>query len=722
MLTAQCYLVIGLSTLKADTANPMRRAYMGTTGALAAWSGFYGLMTITADPGAAGIFWVGGFLGTCLFFPAWTHFLLHLSGWSMRRRNFLLGLLYASCTALGIACVFWGDVRFISTPFGTQFTYSGALFKIIFIFFAAVPILFFWFLQWRWYLSVRLKRQRKQARIFFLTTLIVTPPVVWTDFVVPGFLNSHTVPLGVIFIVVVSLLFYRTVRVYSGLNVTVENAANAIFKSVTLPVLLLDHENRVIKANEGAAAFWDEARGRPEGANMAELFTVDGEAPLRDFFNDSLDGRFVRVAARSGSRVCDMLLTVTRDEDGDVLNKVVVLHDVTDIQNALQQAKEGSRAKSEFLSRMSHELRTPLNAVVGMAQIAKNSLESADRNEKTLSAVDNIIKASDHLLAIINDVLDMSKIEAGKFEIACAPFDFIAALSETASMISQRCADKGVFFTHNINESHPPRVCGDKLRLNQVLINILGNSVKFTAGGGSVAMKLETRQVGGTVYAEFELSDTGIGMSEAFMSRIFTPFEQADAAISGRFGGTGLGLALSRNLVTMMGGSIEVESAEGKGSTFRITLPFTVAESREQEARVETGAICDMDFSGKRMLLVEDVEVNRLIFKELVGATGVVIEEAEDGRQALEKYSASPALYYDLVLMDIQMPHMNGYEATQSIRALDRPDAKTVPIIAMTANAYHEDVCNALQAGMNGHLAKPINLEIVLRTLASYLA
>jgi CheY-like chemotaxis protein len=368
---------------------------------------------------------------------------------------------------------------------------------------------------------------------------------------------------------------------------------------------------------------------------------------------------------------------------------------------------------------MSHEIRTPLHAIIGMAQIAKKN--ALVESPKTAAAIDEMLRASKHLLNLLNDVLDMSKIEAGKLALNLEPFALATTMLDVRSIIGQRCAEKEIAFVADIDVAGDLTVVGDCLHLKQVLINLLGNSVKFTEPGGEVELTVATVVAGDeTVTVSFTVSDSGIGMSEEQVNKLFIPFEQADSSISSRFGGTGLGLVISQNLVQAMGGNIEVSSELGSGSIFSFTITLEKGKP-QQPADTAAGLDAPRNWSGHRILMVEDVELNRLILKELLADTNVSIDEAEDGEAGVAAFDSKPEGHYDIILMDIMRPKMDGYEATRRIRALPRLDAAQIPIVAMTANAYNEDILKAREAGMNAHIAKPLNISEVVRKLDGYI-
>jgi signal transduction histidine kinase len=407
------------------------------------------------------------------------------------------------------------------------------------------------------------------------------------------------------------------------------------------------------------------------------------------------------------------------------LANAIVRNEVAqDLAHAQDEAESASRAKGEFLSNMSHEMRTPMNANIGMTSIG----ETADNLAKKDYAFGKIKDASTHLLGVINDILDMSKIEANKLELSPSPFRFEQVLQRSIDVSSFRAGEKRQEFSLNIDTDIPRTLIGDEQRLAQVITNLLSNAIKFTPENGAIRLDatLESEKDDVCV-VRISVTDTGIGISEEQMGRLFTSFQQAENSTSRKFGGTGLGLTISKRIVEMMGGTIGVESEPGKGSTFSFTMraerddtdPPTEDEGDDREGCFKAPDTPD-DFSGHHVLLAEDVEVNREIVLALLEPTGLTIDCAEDGKEALRMVSGSPGRY-DMVLMDVQMPKMDGYEATRRIRALDSPRAKRMPIVAMTANVFREDIEKCLEAGMDHHIGKPLEQEKLLDALRTYL-
>ena len=384
------------------------------------------------------------------------------------------------------------------------------------------------------------------------------------------------------------------------------------------------------------------------------------------------------------------------------------------LQEAVAVAEEASRAKTEFLSNMSHDIRTPINGIMGMTTIALKQ----ENPDKTNDCLEKIETASNHLLSLINDVLDMSRIERGKTEIAHKPINLRGLLSGCGVIIKGQLNDRSLNYEEHFDGLSHPNVLGDELHLRQVFINILGNAVKFTPDGGTISVAVsETPEVNGIVRFSFRFEDTGIGMKPEFLEKIFTPFAQEDNSSRTNYKGTGLGMAITKQFVELMGGEIRVTSTLDKGSCFTVEIPLeidhTAAAARANDTTVT-------DISGMRILLVEDNELNMEIASELLKDEGAEVTAAEDGQIAVDTFRNSEPYHFDAVLMDIMMPNLNGYDATKAIRALDRDDAGTIPIIAMSANAFEEDVKKSLESGMNAHLAKPINVTELIKTLGTF--
>ena len=595
---------------------------------------------------------------------------------------------------------------------------------------------------------------------------------------------------------------------------------------------------------------------------LYSLLPPDVGGWLRAVFSDgSLRGPVERDVALAESGRQFKIRVYPVYQNGALERYITVLADQTDaigyqrtLSDALESARNANVAKSNFLSHMSHEIRTPMNAIIGMTTIAMSRLDDRARLEDCLG---KIAQSSRHLLGLINDVLDMSKIEGGRLSIAHEPFNFRLSLQGIVNLIQPQIQEQGQNFEVSLSEVDEEELNGDAMRLNQILINLLSNAVKFTPRGGSI--RLDIRQVHknrNNVRFRFIIRDTGIGMSEEFISRLYMPFEQATASTASKFGGTGLGMAITQNLVSLLGGMISVKSKEGRGTEFTVELPFGLSgrqtsrelsaldplkvlvvdddpgtcehaslllgrmglrarwvlagkeavdlilrarecgddydvclidwqmpdmdgvetarrirrevgpdtliiiisaydwspierEAREAgvnafinkpffastlhdtllsitrhapaKAEVSVPNRREYDFSGRRILLVEDNEFNREVAKEFLEMTGAAVECAGDGREALEKFTSSEPGHYALILMDVQMPVMSGYEATRAIRASDHAEAETIHILAMTANAFSEDIAAAVAAGMNGHLAKPIDVAALYRLIASHL-
>ena len=405
-------------------------------------------------------------------------------------------------------------------------------------------------------------------------------------------------------------------------------------------------------------------------------------------------------------------LEITRSKDG--LYDTFQFRDITEDKKELEAAKEQlkiaeseSQSKTEFLSSMSHEIRTPMNGIIGMLTLAHGQLRGH-------SAENYIIKAeqlSKYLLSVINDILDMSRIEAGKIELESKPFELAALAEKLRNMFQKNVEAKGVAFYVEMKDVDVKYIVGDELRISQILVNFLSNAQKFTEKGEIRVTFRQLQKENGKVSLMFRVHDTGKGMDAKFISRIFKPFEQESQDITKQYGGSGLGMSITDHLVHLMGGEIVIDSMHGKGSDFSVYLTLPIAEVSEIETEQEDETETDFTFNGCHILMAEDNEINAEIAVSILENEGAKVDVAVNGKDAVEKYAASAPGTYNFILMDIQMPVMNGRDAAKQIRSMDRKDAGEIPIFALSADAFVEDQRLSAMSGMNGHFTKPIDFE-----------
>ena len=543
---------------------------------------------------------------------------------------------------------------------------------------------------------------------------------------------------GVYLFILILTVIYEYVRSIKDRWLSRQDSyMNMVFENSPYIILLLDKNGRLVYC---ADIFLQKAKIPSFNSIRKQLYTEVFSNFCSPALLDEIAGLFRASEIEKNPVVFEKALDIGRDgnlrhyeihftpmhNEADAFQGAFVLfHDTTEITNTKKHLEQASMAKSNFLANMSHEIRTPLNAIIGMTSIATRSAE-LERKDYCLEKING---ASTQLLGIVNDILDMSKIEEGKFELSRTEFDLYAMLRRIVNLFEFRLGEKKQNLVLNIDPLTPTHIIADEQRLSQVMINLISNSIKFTPDEGKIGIDTKRLDGGGdanTCVLELRVTDTGIGISEEQQGKLFQSFVQVDSSISRKFGGTGLGLAISKKIVEAMRGHIHIESQVGKGAAFIFTIKVELPQQAAKDGVLSLDA-CDNlntvieNYADKCILLAEDVEINREIVITLLEGLQMEVIGAENGKQAFDKYTADPDKF-DMIFMDINMPGLDGYESTKLIRAFDHPRAKGVPIIAMTANVFKEDIDRCLASGMNEHIGKPLNFHEIAAVLEKYLS
>ena len=560
------------------------------------------------------------------------------------------------------------------------------------------------------------------------------------------FMTRNVVGLSYILIAIVIFTLFRTVRIHMEQESIMREQKrlqiiNALGHAYSF-ILLIDIKKNTLEVVKSA----DVAGPNYIKENLTnELKKEDIDSMIAPSFQksyleftdmDTMESRLKEHDSLScvsqtieGTWIRSMIVPQKYDEKGNLSTVLLAISDVTDekeheleqdriLRNALSSAEHANRAKTAFLNNMSHDIRTPMNAIIGFTSLAAEHL---DDREIIRDYLEKISTSGKHLLSLINDVLDMSRIESGSVKIEKANVHLPDVLEDLKTIILESVHAKQQKLLIKMQDVVHEDIITDKLRLTQVLLNIISNAVKFTPVGGTIHILVEekaSQKAGYAVYS-FCIKDNGIGMSKEFQEHVFDSFARERTVTESGITGTGLGMAITKNIVDLMGGTIHLTSKQGEGSEFIVTLECEIANKTVQnkQSSCPKAEKKHLDYSGKKVLLVEDNELNREIATEILKSLGMKVDCAADGMEAVEIMSSEAGNQYDMIFMDIQMPKMDGYTATREIRTLKDMEKANVPIIAMTANAFDEDRKKAIKAGMNGHIAKPIDVDVILQNL-----
>ena len=573
---------------------------------------------------------------------------------------------------------------------------------------------FCFYLAWKYYQNTKDNiGQMRKKRAHILLQVSLLPLMIAILYLFEGKSIYSPVCIG---IGLSALLLIHALNHFNYMEV-IQNAKALVADNMDLGLLIFDTEEHFLEANQFMEKHFPEVWETPDFVKECEEF------------RDVMTGKRSKILWKGRNYNCQK--SEVRTQSGVLIGYALTVYDITDLEEYSHQleilkeeAEKANAQKTKFLTNVTHEIRTPMNGIMGMLRLAKEKMEP---QAPPMQYLDKTEELAGHLLALINDILDMSRIEAGKVELEHKPFSLNRMRERLYDMFAKNLEARNIRYAVNFEDITVDYVVGDELRLDQVIINFLSNAVKFTSEGEIIVTFRQMMIQEQTLDLMISVRDTGIGMDPSYVQRIFRPFDQEHSDTVKKYGGTGLGMAITDQIVKLMGGEIVIHTAPGKGTDFSVFLHLPIAdeasiqEAAKIEERQEEEVSGESVFYGRRILLAEDNEINAMVAEEILGGFGAQVDVAENGQLAVQMFEEKPENYYDFILMDIQMPVMDGREATETIRQLNRPDAQTVLIFGLSADAFVEDERKSIACGMNGHYAKPIDFEALQRNIGSFL-